>query len=254
MIGFNVYLMLLGHGRGALITWFIGLLFVFLTNNNYKKQTQLAFIVSIIAWLIFITLDLYTQSNALFLKQTSGGRLEMWFKIIDQLNFSHAFIGSGPGIYEHSFPGRRPLSHPHNSILELLYEWGAVATLTFSYLVFSTVLRAYKHIKKHNKDIITGAIYYSWLSGGMYSLVSGVLVMPVPQTLFFILWGLLISRINSGLLLHTVKNKMVKTLLSLSFLTCVLFYIFNAIHFYNIINPDDGYTHGPRFWSVGKRI
>ena len=254
MIGFNVYLLFLGHGRGAPFVWFITLLFIYLTNNNYKKQAQLALFVSIVAWLIFITLDLYTQSNAAVYKTTSGGRIDMWLSIIDQLKFSHVFLGVGPGIYEYSFPARGPLSHPHSSIFELLNEWGGIATLLFSYLVFSTIRKVYKHIKQHNKDIITAAIFYSWLSGGMYSLVSGVLVMPVPQTLFFILWGLILSRINPPLLLPTVESKLLKFLLLISFFIFIVFFIYHAYYFYSLINPDNGYTHGPRFWSVGKRI
>lgn len=252
MIGFNMYLIYLGQGRGACLAWFVILIFIFVTNKNYKKEVSIAFYASLVALIIHILIELFYQEAFRVIKTDSSGRIDMWIDIITSLKLSHLFIGVGPGIYEFSFPGSAPYSHPHNSIIELLNEWGAIATTAFFFLVFSTAGQAYKHITKHNKDTLTAAIFYAWLSGGGYSLVSGVLVMPVPQTLLFILWGLLLAR-TAPILLPTANNKIVKTLILIFLLAATGFYNVNAQYLYNTIDPDNGYTYGPRFWSIGKR-
>ncbi|TYK64443.1 O-antigen ligase family protein [Colwellia echini] len=253
MIGLNIYLMFLGKARGTCLVWFTILFFIYLTNKSYKKEVRLAFIISVFVLAIYIILEFFYQSSGIKIKGTTSGRFDMWVDIFSQLKLSHLLIGTGPGIYGFSFPGHGPLSHPHNSILEILEEWGILAMAIIISLVFSTAHNAYKHLKSHNKDSITAVVFYSWLSGGVYSLVSGVLVMPVPQTLFFILWGLLLARTNSRLSLTSLKNHGLKLVLIVFVISFIIYYFYSAFYFYNLINPDDGYTHGPRFWSVGKR-
>ena len=253
MIGLNIYLLFIGQARGALLSWFSCLLFIYLTNPSFKKQCKAALLISLISLLIFIFIELAFTTNIISIKTSSSGRITMWLGILTELNFSHLLFGNGPGIFGFRLSDRGPFSHPHNFIIEILNEWGAVALFTLLYLITSTIKKAVKHLSMHHKDIITASLFYSWLSGCIYLLFSGVLVMPVPQTLFFILWGLIYARIQTNITISPIKKMWSKFLAVLFICLFFIFYLSNSYYFYNLINTDEGYTHGPRFWSVGKR-
>ncbi len=253
MIGLNVYLLFLGQARGAMISWFGMLMFVYLTNINLKKQCRTALIISVIALLIFVFLELILKADITTIRTSSSGRITMWLGTLSQLNWLHFLFGNGPGIFGFRLSDRGPFSHPHNFYIEILNEWGGVALFTLLYLITSTIIKTLKHIQSHQNDIITASLFYSWLSGCVYSLFSGVIVMPVPQTLFFILWGLIFARIKNKTNVPPIKTFAMKVFVVLVFVVLLTYYLQNSYDFYHLINPDEGYTHGPRFWSVGKR-
>jgi hypothetical protein len=147
-----------------------------------------------------------------------------------------------------------PFSHPHNSLIEILNEWGGVALVSCIAVIFTTLKESITYLKKHKNDVLTESIFYSFTIGIIYSLFSGVHVMPVSQTLLFIMWGLLLGRVN---LMHQTPiyiNRYLKFLLISLFTIACFFYLQKALQIYNNIDPDKGYIYGPRFWSVGQRF
>ena len=78
--------------------------------------------------------------------------------------------------------------------------------------------------------------------------------MPVSQTLLFIMWGLLLGRINKKSIQSISINKYLKALIAILFIFAWYLYLQKAISIYNNIDPDKGYIYGPRFWSVGQRF
>ncbi|MBB1355530.1 O-antigen ligase domain-containing protein, partial [Pseudoalteromonas sp. SR45-5] len=162
--------------------------------------------------------------------------------------------GNGPGVFEMSLGSSAPYSHPHNSLIEILNEWGLIALICILTAVFTTFKKAITHLKKHKKDIITESLFYSFAIGITYSLFSGVHVMPVSQTLLFIMWGLLLGRVDKKRGQSISINKDLKALVTILFVFAWYLYLQKAISIYNNINPDKGYIYGPRFWSVGQRF
>ena len=250
----NLLLMFIGQARGALISFLVFSSFALILKSLLKKQILAGLVCLLLSWIAFITLDSLNKSNLDVLRTSSSGRVDIWLTTLSDLTVKNIFIGNGPGIFEISLDNATPLSHPHNSLIEILNEWGGIALLCILVAVFITFKQTIFHLKKHKKDIITESVFYSFTIGISYSLFSGVHVMPVSQTLLFIMWGLLIGRVNKNNQNRIVINKWRKYLITTLFIIAWYFYLLKAISIYNNINLDNGYNYGPRFWSVGQRF
>ena len=250
----NFLLILIGQARGALLSFLVISLLAFMLKSTLKKQIFIGFVCLALSLIAFYSLDSLNQGGADITRTSSSGRIDLWLTTLGNLTLKNILIGNGPGIFEMSLGNSAPLSHPHNSLIEVLNEWGGIALISFLAAIIFTIKKASSHANKYKKDIITESIFYSFLIGITYSLFSGVHVMPVSQTLLFIIWGLLIGRItNQGhKTVYTLGYK-IKLVITVLLIVVWCFYIQKAIEIYNNINPDNGYTFGPRFWSVGQR-
>jgi len=150
-------------------------------------------------------------------------------------------------------------------LLELICEWGFIACLAAIMLVFIT-LRAYLNsVFQRNCFSMGDAFLLSWMGGLCYSMVSGIFVMPVPQTLIFVTWGLLLGYIgqfvasSSAKQISNVKSesraatdapldllRIVSLVSALTYATMICFSV-------NAMSDDDIATQGPRLWLNGIR-
>lgn len=250
----NLLLIFIGQARGAFLAFICTLIVGYFLTSTLNRQFKISFLCLVISGALFIGLSQLGGATHSEVRATTSGRIDIWLNTLSNLDYSHILLGNGPGIYEHSINNRAPFSHPHNSLVEVLNEWGLVATLCLITLVSATLKSAYTHLSKYKKDVITECLAYSFFIGVAYSLLSGVHVMPVSQTLLFIIWGFLIARINKRKNIYVTANLTTKTIIGSILLVAWLGYISIAIEVYSNIDPDKGYTHGPRFWSVGKRL
>lgn len=250
----NLLLMFIGQARGAFLAFICVMLIAYFLTPSLKKQIKTSFICIVLSGVLFVFLSQLEGATHSEIKTTSSGRVDIWLSVLSNLNYSHLIIGNGPGIFEISINNRSPFSHPHNSLVEALNEWGATATFCLLMAITTTLKTAYLHIKKYRNDIITEVLTYSFLTGILYSLLSGVHVMPVSQTLLFITWGFLIARTNKKKQVHMKVNRFTKLIISLILFIAWLGYLYTAITIYSNIDPNDGYTSGPRFWSIGQRL
>lgn len=250
----NLLLIFIGQARGALFSFLAFLSFAFILNTALKKQVFIGLACLALSCIVFYALDSINKGDVDILRTSSSGRIDIWLTTLSNLSLKNIIIGNGPGVYEISLGSSAPFSHPHNSLIEILNEWGGVALLSILVVVFSTLKKAITHLKKHRNDIITENLFYSFTIGLAYSLFSGVHVMPVSQTLLFIMWGLLIGRLNRKKTLNVCINIYAKTFLVCVFTFAWYLYLQKAIEIYNNIDPDKGYIYGPRFWSVGQRF
>ena len=250
----NLLLIFIGQARGALLSFLIFSMFALALKTTMKKQILIGLISLVISYISFYALDSLNQSGAEILRTNSSGRIDLWCNTLSSLTLKHLLIGNGPGVFEMSLGNLAPFSHPHNSLVEILNEWGGVAFVSSIAVIFTTLKKAITHLKKHKNDIITESIFYSFIIGITYSLFSGVHVMPVSQTLLFIVWGLLLGRVNIQNQTPIYINKYLKFILVSLFIVAYFFYLQKALNIYNNIDPDKGYIYGPRFWSVGQRF
>ncbi|PAJ76066.1 hypothetical protein CJF42_02175 [Pseudoalteromonas sp. NBT06-2] len=253
-IALNLLLMFIGHARGALLSWTVVLCFIVLSNSSLKKQAITSIYISVFSYLLFLYLNHLTNSEIEVIKTTTSGRYEIWLLTVSELNWGQLILGNGPGIFEISINNSSPFGHPHNSLIEILNEWGGLALVAIILLISNTIKQSYKHLKKYKKDKLTATVFYSWLGGITYSFVSGVHVMPVSQTLIFVTWGILLGRINKKVPLTISKNKSIKVILCILSFILLTTYLYLCLKSYDIIDPEQGYIVGPRFWSVGKRF
>ena len=250
----NLLLIFIGQARGALLSFLAFSIFALALKTTLKKQVLLGLACFILSCIAFYALDSLNKGGAEILRTSSSGRIDLWFNTLSSLSLKHLFIGNGPGVFEMSLGSSAPFSHPHNSLIEILNEWGLIAFICILTAVFTIFKKAITHLKKHKKDIITESLFYSFAIGITYSLFSGVHVMPVSQTLLFIIWGLLLGRINKKRDQSISINKYLKALVATLFIFTWYLYLQKAISIYNNIDPDKGYIYGPRFWSVGQRF
>jgi len=250
----NLLLIFIGQARGALLSFLAFSIFALVLKTTLKKQVLTGLICLLLSWFVFYILDSLNNSNLDVLRTSSSGRIDIWLTTLQNLSLKHFFIGNGPGVFQISLGNSAPFSHPHNSLIEALNEWGLIALLSIVSVIFITFKQAIIHLKRHKKDIITESLFYSFTIGITYSLFSGVHVMPVSQTLLFIMWGLLLGRVNKNKQLTFSINKWIKLSITILFIVAWYFYLQKAIDIYNNIDPDKGYIFGPRFWSIGQRF
>ncbi|NMP03006.1 O-antigen ligase family protein [Pseudoalteromonas arctica] len=250
----NLLLIFIGQARGALLSFLAFSIFALALKTTLKKQVLIGLACFVLSCITFYALDSLNKGGAEILRTSTSGRIDLWFNTISSLSLKHLFIGNGPGVFEMSLGSSAPFSHPHNSLIEILNEWGLIALICILAVVCTTFKKAITHLKYHKKDIITESLFYSFAIGITYSLFSGVHVMPVSQTLLFIMWGLLLGRINKKNNQSLTINKYLKALIAILFIFTWYLYLQKAISIYNNIDPDKGYIYGPRFWSVGQRF
>lgn len=250
----NLLLIFIGQARGALLSFLIFSVLALTLKTSLKKQMATGLVCLVLSYISFVVLNSLNQSGTDILRTSSSGRIELWWNTLSNLTWKNLLIGNGPGVFEMSLGSSAPFSHPHNSLIEILNEWGGIALTCIIVLVFTTLKKAFIHLRKHKNDIVTEAIFYSFTIGLTYSLFSGVHVMPVSQTLLFIMWGLLIGRVYKKKNQPLSINMYVKFFLACVFILGWAFYLQKAIEIYNNIDPDKGYIYGPRFWSVGQRF
>ncbi|MBB1290224.1 O-antigen ligase family protein [Pseudoalteromonas sp. SR43-6] len=250
----NLLLIFIGQARGALLSFLAFSIFALALKTTLKKQVLIGLVCLTLSCITFYVLDSLNRGGAEILRTSSSGRIDLWFNTLSNLSLKHLFIGNGPGVFEMSLGSSAPFSHPHNSLIEILNEWGLIALICILTVVFTTFRKAITYLKQHKKDIITESLFYSFAIGITYSLFSGVHVMPVSQTLLFIMWGLLLGRVDKKRGQSLTINKYLKALIAILFVFTWYLYLQKAISIYNNIDPDKGYIYGPRFWSVGQRF
>lgn len=250
----NFLLIFIGHARGALLTFAIVFLLAQLFDKHERKKYQTALFCLLIGLLTYYSCNILFSSGEVSLKTGSSGRLFIWQNAISELTWKQLFIGNGPGVFQTSLEGRAPMSHPHSSVIEIINEWGFLAFIFLSLAIYLTIKNAVNYLVVNNEDSSSKALLYSFISGLIYSLLSGVHVMPVSQTLLFIIWGLLLAR-TSNKALAFVKFKRWKLVFFAIIIAAVwYFYGWVALETYQKMNPDTGYIIGPRFWSIAHRL
>ena len=249
----NLLLIFIGQARGALLSFFIFSVFALILKTTLKKQILTGLVCLALSCITFYILDSLNKGGADILRTSSSGRIDLWLNTLSSLSWKHFLIGNGPGVFEMSLGSSAPFSHPHNSLIEILNEWGGIALICILIVIFNTFRKSIIHFKNHKKDVITESIFYSFAIGITYSLFSGVHVMPVSQTLLFIMWGLLIGRLYKNKYKYIHINIYAKLFLACVFVLAWFLYLQKAVEIYNNIDPDDGYIYGPRFWSIGQR-
>ncbi|NOH97711.1 O-antigen ligase family protein [Vibrio sp. 99-70-13A1] len=151
------------------------------------------------------------------IRTDSPGRLALWKESLEMAQW-WGYGGDGFICRTSSSFG-----HPHNSALVLLVNWGIIPALAY----ISLLLYTFKHVVRSSrrKVRITGL---SLLTGFAYSLISGVLTMPLSQLLMALTVGLfwcsLSFRNKANLTNSTTKPAYFQIFLSI-IITCSVFSI-----------------------------
>jgi O-antigen ligase len=194
--------------RGKIVTFIIASLWWSIAIANSAKGMFLALLISgifaififraaIKKWLliqlqvilggIILYLILFIRLTGLtHIADSVLGRLPLWQEAV-KLIIMHPFFGVGPLHYSY-FPN--PIAaHPHNSLLLIGSEWG-IPVLILVLILFISGIRSWLRKFNHKTaTVVPIALTVSLIAASCYSLVSGVLVMPLSQVMLSLTVG-----------------------------------------------------------------
>lgn len=190
--------------RGVLVAWVIG---VTITATIYKKHSwpflriQFINIATGFAgyYVLFKTIPSLQGSTVItssIARESTSDRTALWMECLKFIQENPVFgIGPMNAPWHNSI-----MLQPHNSVLQLASEWGLPATLIILSLASYGI---YKWLKKFNFNTLenqsildknlTVILFFTISTNAIYSLVDGVIVMPISQVLMFTIIGLMIG-------------------------------------------------------------
>jgi putative inorganic carbon (hco3(-)) transporter len=148
---------------------------------------------------LFLVDPLYSGSTLAgsVLRYTTEDRLTLWRQALAMIK-EHPFFGVGPMHF--AWYPNLIAAHPHNSILQLAAEWGLPAT--FLVVGFSTY-GIYSWLKVFNKVTLKDTpqterhlpiiLFFTLTTCALYSLVDGVIVMPMSQVMMAVVVGIMLG-------------------------------------------------------------
>lgn len=197
--------------RGVILGWIIAMV---ATAIIYKKLAWPFLRIQIFtsffglcAYLVLFKIIPYlvtgpnTIVTSTIFRDTTYDRLDLW-KVAYVMIKNFPLVGVGPmHFYHYNTFG----THPHNSVLQIASEWGLPATAIILWIVGYCSHCWYKRFNaaqiqadfKLNINL-TIVLFFSVIASGAYSLVEGVIVMPISQVLMFTVIGMMIGQYTSG--------------------------------------------------------
>jgi hypothetical protein len=192
---------------------------------------------------------------------SSAGRSALWGFALELIN-SNPFKGIGP-MHFAEIHYQQPVAHPHNIILQLLAEWGIIATLLLTGIAIYGLVK-WINFSRHQinstpeSTILYTALTAAFIAGNSHALMSGTWVMPLSQLSLIIITGWMY-----GLYIH--KNpKPITFIPKYVFITAILLTLIGFIyglypelsHFKNWFEASLSASGSPlllhpRFWSQG---
>ncbi|AVI65363.1 polymerase [Shewanella sp. WE21] len=174
------------EARGAMLSLMLvaGVLLFFVDANTRKQfiSTMLqTMLFGICIWLVFIIIIPYwlMDSVSFQIRTGSSGRLDLWLYVLKSIP-ECLWLGFGPMSFTWAEGKPLPHAHPHNSIMQLLYEYGVISSIVCIAWVLSRIYKKLRYLYLAN-DVEIIPIIYALLSGLCYSLFCGVVVMPFAQ-------------------------------------------------------------------------
>jgi len=133
-----------------------------------------------------------------------------------------------------------PNAHPHNALLQFLYEYGVVIFLlvaSWSVIKLASMFRELKQAEIVNADV---AVVFALCSAWIYSMFDGMLVMPLSQALLAAL-----------LALNCRDKKVIELSISRRIVAVAVVLVFGGILVSSLAKPELNEQMYPRLWLQG---
>lgn len=265
----NVTLLVFFSARGTSLSLLISTVIILMATKDIAKPLILRLTILIavalaIYWLLFVTipgLTGFSITDTVNIRVSSSGRWELWLICLDIIK-NNPLFGIGPmGLAGVS--NSLSISHPHNSVLQLAAEWGIPATgiIVFCYFYMLMTIWRSSQDKSVSQERRVYRLSLTWalLSGSIYSLFSGVIVMPMSQLLGVTIIGLIISECFPKVQVsHTSNRKVINNAAVITFTSLFLISYLSLVwpQFTERMKGTQSYTQnlvniGPRYWQEG---
>ncbi|AUD58849.1 hypothetical protein AYJ58_04810 [Shewanella sp. Pdp11] len=220
MLAFSVLWLILlqSEARGALLAMVVAafVVYSFLSADLRKafiRPIMKAVTLGTLLWLVLIIIiPLFLFDSQIWqLRTNSSGRIDMWIYILQTIP-EHVWLGHGPMSFAWAEARPLPNAHPHNALLQFLYEFGVFAFIllaSWSLMKLRVILKRLKLLRvksnehlaeqpqssiNKNLDIDTGTtdivLVFSLCATWVYAMFDGVIVMPLSQALLVALLAL----------------------------------------------------------------
>lgn len=190
-------------GRGQMLSLmiFIALLFYFQIAQTQIKKIYLAITALLLGGLsTFITGDTFflvtkaiNSQTADPLNELSTGRIALWQQAITMLHQHNGWlIGFGPDAWLRL---KGWTLHPHNFIIQWLFEFGVPVTLVLLAIAFKGVICWIKTLKNAKEFGLDQTIAALLLSTFCYALLDGHFYHAIPLTMILIMSAYLYAQV-----------------------------------------------------------
>ncbi|MCL1050564.1 O-antigen ligase family protein [Shewanella abyssi] len=176
------------EARGAVLSLILalGAMSYFLPKDIRKSlivASLKAMLLGGILWFVLIFLIPYwlMDSSNFQIRTGSSGRIDLWLFVLKSIP-EQPWLGFGPMSFSWAEGRPLPNAHPHNSVMQLLYEYGVIVCMLFIAWAVNRFYNMMAYIRKSEVFVFV-PIAFALLSALIYSLASGVLVMPMAQLL-----------------------------------------------------------------------
>jgi len=197
LIAFHWMVLFQTEARGAILSLIVSVFVVsFVVTRGFRVLLFSVLVRSALVggglWVIFILAlpYLFIGETGFVFRTDTSGRLDMWAYILKEGGKSFWF-GYGPMSF--SWADGNPLNnaHPHNFVLQLLYEYGLAVAVILVIWGGGLLWNLLKMIKENRVDNERVILSVSIIAAVAYSFLSGVFVMPFSQLMFIAVLSLL---------------------------------------------------------------
>jgi O-antigen ligase len=255
--------------RGVLLAWLVAML---VTAWCYRQiawpllRLQLAsFITGLSLYgLLFHLLPSFLVGGILtstVLRDQTNDRISLWKQAWSMIQ-TYPWLGVGPMHY--AWYPNAIAAHPHNSILQLAAEWGLPATLLLlSLAVYGMFcwLQRFNPItlQATNNQHLAVVLFFTLIANACYSMVDGVIVMPLSQVMMAVILGLMLGLYNDNQLTKKTKHfnfirRLFAAIVLIGLVWSVLPELLPRLLGNEQMIPKGYQTVGPRFWQEGGII
>ncbi|MBW3532822.1 O-antigen ligase family protein [Shewanella sp. NKUCC06_TVS] len=246
MLVFSVLWLILlqSEARGALLAMVVA---AFVVYSFLPVDLRKAFIRPIIKavalgtllWLVLIIIiPLFIFDSQIWqLRTNSSGRIDMWIYILQTIP-ECIWLGYGPMSFAWAEARPLPNAHPHNALLQFLYEFGVFSFIllaSWSVMKLRTILKRltllgtkpneYLAVKLQssidtrfdtNRDTTDIVLVFALCAVWIYAMFDGVIVMPLSQALLMALLALNCRQYQPRVVTLPLKVTLVVTLITCS--------------------------------------
>nr|WP_283105699.1 O-antigen ligase family protein [Shewanella kaireitica] len=235
------------EARGAVISLIAALVIIAIflpkeIRNHFVITSLKAMLFGIVLWFLLIFLIPYwlMDTTSFQIRTGSSGRIDLWLYALQSIP-ERLWTGFGPMSF--SWAENKPLSnaHPHNSVMQLLYEYGLVVCVVITAWAVNCVYQRLVLLKRsvNSKSI---PIIYAIVSALVYSLFSGVVVMPMAQLLLVVMLALSVQTLS----FQHCKLTLLHRLLLLILIVTALYVVLGTYQ-----SEELKRAFLPRFWNNG---
>jgi putative inorganic carbon (hco3(-)) transporter len=190
--------------RGVLVAWLVGVISI---AGIYRKfawpMLKIQFINIATGFSGYYFLFKYIPSlsgtsviTSTIERETTSDRTALWLECLKFIE-EYPLFGVGPM----NSPWHNSIMlQPHNSILQLASEWGLPATSIIlslaGYGIYCWLKKFNTHTLQNQSSLdknFTVILFFTLVTNAAYSLVDGVIVMPLSQVFMFTMSGLMVG-------------------------------------------------------------